>query len=53
MAFSPADAGLQLLKQLAWNSFKYSGLNNEEKLNASIMFKSQWEKFIDYLLKLM
>jgi adenosine deaminase CECR1 len=47
MSFSPQNAGLQVLKQLAWNSLKYSGMTTEEKQNASNEFKKSWDKFVD------
>lgn len=50
MAFTPADAGLQVLKQLAWNSLKYSALTQKEKSYASVLFKASWDKFIDYVV---
>jgi hypothetical protein len=52
MAFTPADTGLQVLKQLAWNSLKYSALSNTEKKYAVVLFKTSWDKFIDYVLTL-
>lgn len=50
MAFAPADTALQILKQLAWNSIKYSAMTVAERKYAAITFKSAWDKFIDYLL---
>ncbi|CAH1735729.1 unnamed protein product [Chironomus riparius] len=50
MAFTPADSGLQVLKQLAWNSLKYSAMTQKEKINATNQFKASWDKFIDYVL---
>jgi adenosine deaminase CECR1 len=47
MAFTPQNAGLRVLKQLAWNSLKYSGMSVAEKQNASAEFKKSWDKFID------
>lgn len=52
MAFTPRDAGLQVLKQLAWNSLKYSTLSQKERSYASVLFKSSWDKFIAYVLTL-
>jgi uncharacterized lipoprotein YehR (DUF1307 family) len=52
MAFTPADSGLQVLKQLAWNSLKYSALSPTEKSYAAVLFKSSWDKFVDYVLTL-
>lgn len=50
MAFTPVDTGLQVLKQLAWNSIKYSAMSNDEKRYAAMIFKASWDKFIEYLL---
>lgn len=50
MAFAPADTALQVLKQLAWNSIKYSAMTVAERKYAAVVFKSSWDKFIDYLL---
>jgi adenosine deaminase CECR1 len=50
MAFTPADDGLQVLKQLAWNSIKYSSLSQQERSYAAIVFKASWDKFVDYIL---
>jgi adenosine deaminase CECR1 len=52
MAFTPADSGLQVLKQLAWNSLKYSALSQQEKSYAAVLFKTSWDRFIDYVLSL-
>ncbi|CAO1424515.1 unnamed protein product [Diamesa tonsa] len=52
MAFTPADTGLQILKQLAWNSLKYSAMSNEERKYAIVVFKTHWDQFIDYILTL-
>jgi adenosine deaminase CECR1 len=52
MAFTPADSGLQVLKQLAWNSLKYSCLNYSEKSYSAVLFKASWENFVDYVLTL-
>lgn len=50
MAFTPADSGLQVLKQLAWNSIKYSSMTVAEKKYSAMIYKSCWDKFIEYLL---
>ena len=52
MAFTPADAGLQVLKQLAWNSLKYSAMSLAERSYAAVVFKTSWDKFIDYVMTL-
>lgn len=50
MAFAPADTAINLLKQLAWNSIKYSGMSVAEKKYSAMVFKSSWDKFIDFIL---
>lgn len=50
MAFSPSDTALHILKQLAWNSIKYSSMTVGEKKYAAMVFKSSWDKFIDFVL---
>jgi hypothetical protein len=50
MAFTPADTGLQVLKQLAWNSLKYSAMSQQERSYAAVVFKASWDKFIDSVL---
>lgn len=52
MAFTPADTGLQVLKQLAWNSLKYSAMSQTERSYAAVIFKTSWDKFIEYILSL-
>ncbi|CRK88796.1 CLUMA_CG002502, isoform A [Clunio marinus] len=50
MDFTPADEGLQVLKQLAWNSLKYSAMTPKEKKNAAVVFKAEFDDFVDYIL---
>ena len=50
MAFTPESAGLQVLKQLAWNSIRYSAMSHEEKKNAGTMFKEKWDEFISNIV---
>ncbi|KAG5669875.1 hypothetical protein PVAND_000166 [Polypedilum vanderplanki] len=50
MAFAPSDTGLQILKQLAWNSLKYSAMSQKERSDAAVVFKASWDKFIDSIL---
>lgn len=46
MALSGRDDGLQLLKQLALNSFEYSALSELEKAAALKLWKTNWDKWI-------
>lgn len=52
MALSPANAGVQLLKQLVWNSLKYSAMTPSERDTATVALKAAWDKFIEYILSL-
>lgn len=47
MAFAPENSGLQVLKQLALNSIKYSAMTNDEKNFAGVKFNEKWDKFIN------
>lgn len=51
MAMTRKDAGLQFLKELALNSFKYSSLSEGEKTRAVKEWEGEWSKFIDELIK--
>lgn len=50
MALAPSDTALHLLKQLTWNSIKYSAMSVAEKKYFAQVFKSSWDKFIDFIL---
>ena len=50
MAFTPQNAGLQVLKQLALNSIKYSAMTDEEKKNAGTVFSRKWNDFINIIV---
>lgn len=47
MSFASYTSGLRTLKQLVWNSIKYSVLSATEKHNAYIKLQEQWNRFID------
>ena len=47
MAFAPAYSGLEFLKQLALNSIRFSSLSNKEKSLATVLFKKQWDTFLN------
>lgn len=51
MAMTNADAGLEILKKLAINSFVYSAMNTSEKQVALEQFEEQWADFIEMLLR--
>lgn len=50
MGMSRMDSGLELLKQLANNSIKYSALNNDEKKEAFLLWEKRWQIFIENIL---
>uniref|UniRef100_A0AC62AER5 Helix pomatia AMP deaminase n=4 Tax=Helix pomatia TaxID=6536 RepID=A0AC62AER5_HELPO len=46
------DAGLDVLKQLVWNSIQYSSMNATEKKTALKLLQAKWNNFInDSLIK--
>jgi adenosine deaminase CECR1 len=47
MAFAPSYSGLEFLKQLGWNSIRYSAMNPREKSIASKLFLNKWDKFMN------
>lgn len=50
MGMSSMDSGLELLKQLAKNSIKYSALNGEEKKEAFLLWEKNWQIFVETIL---
>ncbi|KAJ3664239.1 hypothetical protein Zmor_008423 [Zophobas morio] len=52
MAMTPKNKGLEVLKQLAINSIRYSAMDKEEKNDAMKRWQQQWNNFlIDILLQ--
>ena len=51
MSLAPKNSGLKLLKQLVWNSIKYSVLSSAERKHAYGMLQSQWNGFLEYVVK--
>ncbi|XP_065362192.1 adenosine deaminase 2 [Calliphora vicina] len=51
MSLAPNNAGLKTLKQLVWNSIKYSMLQPGEKQRAYALLQIKWDHFIDDVLK--
>uniref|UniRef100_A0A1B0A7S8 Adenosine deaminase n=1 Tax=Glossina pallidipes TaxID=7398 RepID=A0A1B0A7S8_GLOPL len=51
MSLASKQDGLATLKQLVWNSIKYSALSEEEKKTAEKNLEKQWNQFIDNILK--
>uniref|UniRef100_A0A182N9L1 Adenosine deaminase n=1 Tax=Anopheles dirus TaxID=7168 RepID=A0A182N9L1_9DIPT len=45
MAFAP-QVGLGFLKQLIWDSIRYSSLSDEERRNVTIIMETQWDAFV-------
>ncbi|XP_063241785.1 adenosine deaminase 2-like [Bacillus rossius redtenbacheri] len=46
MGMAPAQADLRLLKQLALNSIRYSGLGDGDKQSLEASWRERWERFI-------
>lgn len=46
MAFSPANAGLKFLKQLALNSIQFSVLTWQERRRFEGIFERKWDEFL-------
>lgn len=51
MSFAPTNAGLKTLKNLVWNSIKYTALSQKEKNAAFAKLTQQWNKFLDQVEK--
>ncbi|KAF2898264.1 hypothetical protein ILUMI_07905 [Ignelater luminosus] len=51
MGMASKDAGLELLKQLALNSIKYSSMREDEKNQAMQKWNATWELFIEDLIQ--
>uniref|UniRef100_A0A1I8PP88 Adenosine deaminase n=2 Tax=Stomoxys calcitrans TaxID=35570 RepID=A0A1I8PP88_STOCA len=51
MSLAPNDAGLKMLKQLVWNSVKYSTFEPDERQRAFTLLQTKWDQFIDEVLK--
>lgn len=49
MAMTSEDAGLEVLKKLAMNSFVYSSMEDGEKAAALLAFEDQWRDFVGEL----
>ncbi|XP_005185572.2 adenosine deaminase 2 [Musca domestica] len=50
MSMAPNNAGLKTLKQLVWNSLKYSTFDECERKNAYELLQTKWDQFIDNVL---
>ncbi|XP_055849822.1 adenosine deaminase 2 [Episyrphus balteatus] len=51
MSFAPNHAGLKTLKQLVWNSIKYSVLNEYERKEAYALLDQKWDEFLDRIIE--
>ncbi|EDV42744.1 uncharacterized protein Dana_GF16876 [Drosophila ananassae] len=51
MSLAPNNAGVRLLKTLAWNSIRYSTLTVEEQTRAFQILELTWSRFIDKVLE--
>lgn len=50
LAMTSSDAGIETLKQLAFNSISYSGMTDQNKSKAIEIWTEDWKKFVDDLL---
>ncbi|XP_061386159.1 adenosine deaminase 2-like [Musca vetustissima] len=50
MSLAPNNAGLKTLKQLVWNSLKYSTFEAGERQRAYALLQKKWDHFIDDVL---
>lgn len=50
MSFAPNHSGLKTLKQLVWNSIKYSVLRETERKKAYRILEVQWDSFLDRVI---
>lgn len=51
MAMTSADAGIEILKELAYNSILYSGMGLEYKKIAIDKWNKDWKQFVEKLIK--
>lgn len=50
LGIASAHQDLRLLRQLAWNSLKYSVLTDKERQQALNMYERKWNQFINDIL---
>ncbi|XP_061393073.1 adenosine deaminase 2-like [Musca vetustissima] len=50
MSMAPNYAGLKTLKQLVWNSVKYSSFDEAERQRAYQLLQKKWDEFIENVL---
>lgn len=46
MAMSPRSSDLRLLKNLVWNSIKYSALSPQRRVKCQDMLERKWSSFV-------
>lgn len=51
MAMTSQDAGLEVLKQFALNSIRYSAMRSSEKVEAFKLFDAKWMEYIQEMLQ--
>ncbi|XP_060649998.1 adenosine deaminase 2 [Drosophila nasuta] len=51
MSLAPNNAGIRVLKSLAYNSLRYSALTEAEKQKAYALLEYSWGRFIDKVLQ--
>ncbi|XP_062540188.1 adenosine deaminase 2-like [Armigeres subalbatus] len=50
MAIAPSTTGIGFLKQIVWDSVRYSSLTSEERTEYSEILQPKWEQFLDDLI---
>lgn len=50
MSLAPASAGIGFLKQIVWDSVKYSTLTETERTQYAELLQPRWDKFIEHVV---
>nr|XP_019545562.2 adenosine deaminase 2-like [Aedes albopictus] len=50
MAIAPSSTGIGFLKQIVWDSVRYSSLTPEERTEYSEILQPKWDRFLDDLI---
>ncbi|XP_055612714.1 adenosine deaminase 2-like isoform X2 [Uranotaenia lowii] len=51
MAFAPRTAGIGFLKQIVWDSVRYSTLTSNERTSYAEILQQKWDNFIDAIIE--
>lgn len=50
MSLAPASAGIGFLKQIVWDSVKYSSLSETERTQYAELLQPRWDKFVEHVI---